>query len=444
MRKFGIVIVVGGLALWAVIGALVVLDIAQPELITPTPARVMLQATRFPTATPTNIPATSTPFPTATRVITTPIVEVTAKPATETPIPTTTDAPTVIPSTAISVADTSTAIPPAASSTTPITNGTGCTPPAGWVAYTVTSGDTLFGFQLGSENAVSVDQIMQANCMKSKMLALGQVVYLPPGVGAKSPKVDDAPIAGTSLPEGFTRKANCPCTISIREGWRREQIAAAVDAIPVGFTGRDFLAVTNPGVAVGGFGFLSSKPASASLEGFLYPGSYTLQNDTTAQGFRDMLLRAFDSAIPEGLRASAGARNLSFYEAVILASIVQRESYAPVEQVKVASVMYNRMAAGKALSVTVTVQYAIGRPGAWWPKVTGADLKNRSKYNTYIWLGLPPTPIGSPNFDAINSTLNPAQTSYQYFSASCDGPGNFYTETYAEFEAKLRACGQIK
>jgi UPF0755 protein len=107
-------------------------------------------------------------------------------------------------------------------------------------------------------------------------------------------------------------------------------------------------------------------------------------------------------------------------------------------------VMYNRMAAGKALSVTVTVQYAIGRPGAWWPKVTGADLKNRSKYNTYIWLGLPPTPIGSPNFDAINSTLNPAQTSYQYFSASCDGPGNFYTETYAEFEAKLRACGQIK
>lgn len=440
MRKFGIFIVIGGLLFWVIIAAFAILEIAQPGEVTPTPPRISLLATRFPTATPSDIPQTPTPVPTATKMISTPMVQLTEPPYTATPIQTATAIPiTAVPNTEIPQ---NTPVP--ASVTAAPTNATGCTTPAGWVPYTVTSGDTLFGFQLGSENKVTVAQIMQGNCMKSNFLALGQVVYLPPGAGANAPKVDDGPSGGPSLPAGASRKANCPCTLSIREGWRREQIAAALDTIPVGFSGADFLAVTNAGVAVNGFGFLSSKPASASLEGFLYPGRYTLQNDTSAQGFRDMLLSAFDRAIPEGLRNDAAARGMSFYDAVILASVVQRESYSPIEQVKVASVMYNRMAAGKALSSTVTVQYAIGRPGAWWPKVTGTDLKNRSKYNTYIWLGLPPAPISNPNFDAINSTIHPAQTNYQYFNGSCDGPGNFYTETYAEFEAKLRACGVIK
>jgi UPF0755 protein len=444
MRKFGFFIVIGGILFWLAVGALVLVDLAQPVPTTPTPDPLVMIATRFPTATPSEIPRSPTPFPTVTKIADTPIVEITQMAAVNSPVPTSEPrTPTVPPGISTTAPSSAPTVAPIISTPAP-TNATGCTPPVGWVAYTVTNGDTLFGFQLGSDNKVSVEQIMQANCMNSKFLALGQVVYLPPGVGANAPKIDDGPNGGPSLPAGLSRTANCPCYLSIREGWRREQIAAALDTIPVGFTGRDFLAVTNAGVAVSGFGFLSSKPSSASLEGFLYPGRYTIQNDTTAQGFRDMLLSAFDRAIPEGLRNDAAAHNMSFYEAVILASIVQRESYSPIEQVKVASVMYNRMAAGKALASTVTVQYAVGRAGAWWPKVTGTDLKNRSKYNTYIWLGLPPTPISNPNFDAINSTIHPAQTNYQYFNGSCDGPGNFYTATYEEFEAKLRACGVIK
>lgn len=439
MRKIGIVLILGGLLVWGVIGAAVALDIARPSLSTPTaltlpPTRAAIRASTVPsetpTAKPTAIPSTVTPtLPPDTPVIPIPTLPPSTNPPTDSPLPITSPAPSL-----------AAVESPSASAGTP----NGCPLPAGWVVYSVTNGDTLFGFQLGSKNTVSVDQIMAANCLKSKFLAIGQVIYLPPGVAANAPKVDDSPAEGASLPAGLNRTPKCPCTLSIRSGWRREQIAAALDAIPVGFTGRDFLAVTNGGVTVSGFGALSSKPAAASLEGFLYPGTYTIQNDTTAQGLRDTLLRAFEAAIPEGLRNDAAGRGLSFYEALILASVVQRESYSPIEQVKVASVMYNRMAAGKALSSTVTVQYAIGRSGAWWPGVTGTDLKNRSKYNTYIWLGLPPTPISNPDFNAINSTIHPAQTDFQYFNSSCEGPGNFYTVTYEEFEAMLKKCGVLK
>ncbi len=427
--------IVGGVVVWLLIGGAVLFSLIEPAPRSPTiaptmqPTRVAIQPGASATQTDSATPAPSdTPFvqpPTATAL------PATAS-ATLTPTPTATPAPLTI-STSIT---TSTEAPTRLSS--------GCTPPDGWTTYTVGPGDTLFGFVLGSKNTLTVEQIMGANCLKSKLLSLGQVLYLPPGAAANAPKVDDGPAEGPSLPAGVTRKAACPCTLSIRAGWRREQIAAAVDAVPVGFTGRDFLAVTGPGVAVSGFAFLESKPATVSFEGFLFPGSYALENASSAADLRDMMLRAFGAAVPDGVRAEAASRGLSFYAVVALASVVQRESYAPSEQVQIASVFYNRMAAGKALSSTATVQYAVGRAGAWWPKIGAAELKNRSRYNTYIWLGVPPTPISNPNLDALLSTLRPAQTNFQYFAGDCNAGGNFYTATYAEFEEKLKACGVLK
>jgi cell division protein YceG involved in septum cleavage len=469
MKRMSLFLLAGGLLAWAAIAVIVTLGSLDSSLFsvplavlpTPTTRAVAVRPTLPPLpqrATSTAVPATN-PDPTLTQPVMPTRTPTMTAASTASPSPVTAQAsepPSPAPVITATVVPTDTTAPtsdPARAALTPqfdqapaaAPSATArCEAPQGWVAYTVTNGDTLFGFQLGSKNSVTVDQIMKANCLPTKLLSLGQTIFLPPGAGQNAPKVDDGPSGGPLLPAGLTRKANCPCTLNIRAGWRREQIAAAIDAIPVGFTGRDFLAVTNPNVNVDGFGFLTRKPAAVSLEGFLYPGSYPLQNETTAQALRDMMLKAFGAAIPEGLRNDAAARGLTFYEAIVLASIVQRESYAPVEQVRIASVMYNRMAAGKALSSTVTVQYAIGRAGAWWPRVTGADLKNRSRYNTYIWLGLTPSPISNPDFNAINATIHPADTNYQYFNTSCDGPGNFYTATYEEFEAKLKECGVLK
>src|SRR5690606_41863510 len=82
------------------------------------------------------------------------------------------------------------------------------------------------------------------------------------------------------------------------------------------------------------------RPLGASLEGFPYPGTYTVQNNTTSEHFRDMLLQAYANNIAPNVRADAAAKGVTFYQAPIIASIVQRESRVPETQKLVASIFY--------------------------------------------------------------------------------------------------------
>lgn len=413
----GIALIAVGIALWSIVVGVVLIDsLGVPPAPTPTVARAenaktaTLGVTYVVVVPSPNLTLPQTATPVAVSVNTTPI------PPPPGITPPATDASTQ-------------AVPAPAASVTP--DGK-CPPPAGWVAYQVEPGDTLFGFQLGSDGQVTVDSIMKANCLTSKLLSIGQVLFLPPGVADKSPKVDDGPVA---LPSGSSRTARCPCTIMVRSGLRVEQIAAAIDSIPVGFSGQDFLATVAPGAPVPALGFLSSRPGGRSLEGFMLPGTYTLENNTSALQFRDMMLNAFGAAVSAEVQAAASARGLTFYQAVVLASIVQREAYAASEQKMVASVFHNNLAAGNKLGATVTIQYVLGTPSNWWPRVTNMNVN--SPYNTYLNPGLPPGPICSPGLDAILAAVYPAQTGYLFFNAKCGG-GNFYARTYAEFLEGLK------
>lgn len=378
---------------------------------------------------PTDVP-TVTPIPPTAMPTTTPLPP--------SPGPSPTQPPTLAPSATASPQPTNVPL----SFTVPATTQpTGCAPPEGWVAYAIEPGDTLFGFQLGSQGALTVDAIIQANCLKTKLLSIGQNIYLPPGVADKAPKIDDGPAEGPSLPAGLSRTAQCPCTITVRAGWRLEQIAAVVDKTPVGFTGRDFMATVSASAPLPPFGFLSSKPPGVSLEGFLFPGSYDLDNTTTAVQFRDKLLAAFDANVNGQMRADAAAHGLSLYQVIVMASIVQRESYYAEQQKLIASVFYNRMAANKGIASDVTVQYALGHPGNWWPRIHGSEINLNSPYNTNIRLGLPPSAISNPDLSALTSTIYPAQTDYQFFAKACNAPGNFFTRTFEEFQQGLK-CGK--
>lgn len=311
-----------------------------------------------------------------------------------------------------------------------------CPPPEGWEAYTVQQGDTLFAFQLGANragNPASVDEILAANCLNSSFLAVNQFLYLPPGAAENAPSSE--PVA-PDLPSGVSRDANCPCTITIQPGWRIEQIADAINRTSVAFSGADFLAVAGSGSSLPDRDFLAGVPAGAGLEGFMLPGSYTLEDDTSAIGFRDMVLDAF-AANAAGLMNSIAAQGISPYEGLIMASIIQKESGNPAEQPIVASVFYNRRAAGKALGATVTIQYALGVPGNWWPRLQSGQTSLDSPYNTYRFLGFPPTPISSPSLSAIQAVAAPAQTNYQYFTGNCNGPGNVFAATYEEHLANV-------
>lgn len=249
--------------------------------------------------------------------------------------------------------------------------------------------------------------------------------------------------AAQTIPEiaqQLTDSRSASVTVQIIEGWRREQIAEAIDANPyLPFSGADFLAATGPGTtSPPGFAEYVSLPEGASLEGFLYPETYFLPPDVTAVEFRDTLLETFVQRIDLTLKSGAEQAGMTLYQAVTLASIIEREAVLPEEQPVIASVYLNRLAIGMKLDADPTVQYGIGyRNGSWWPTITQEDYRTAlSPYNTYLNAGLPPGPIASPSRAAIATAIYPAETGFYYFRADCVGSGaHVFAVTYEEHVA---------
>ena len=130
-------------------------------------------------------------------------------------------------------------------------------------------------------------------------------------------------------------------------------------------------------------------------------------------------------------------QGLTIYQAVTLASIIQREAIVEEEMPLIASVFLNRLAASKNLAADPTVQYALGyneSQQTWWTNPLSAeDLQIDSPYNTYLYAGFPPTPISNPGLNALRSVAFPAQTPYYYFRAACDDTGrHLFSETFEE------------
>jgi len=226
----------------------------------------------------------------------------------------------------------------------------------------------------------------------------------------------------------------------ILEGWRLEEIAAAVDANGLfGFSGADFLAAAGPGAAVDpAFAAFVSLLPGASLEGFLFPDTYQLPPEITPAGLRDTLTATFAARVDAQLAADAAAQGLSLFEIVTLASIVQRESVHAEENPLIASVYRNRLGLGMKLDADPTVQYGIGyKDGAWWPQITQDDYTSAvHAYNTYLQVGLPPGPIANPGLSAIRAAVFPAVSDYLYFRAACDQSGfHNFARTFAEHVA---------
>jgi UPF0755 protein len=231
----------------------------------------------------------------------------------------------------------------------------------------------------------------------------------------------------TEIAYALTDSSSSQLPFRILEGWRMEEIAATIDQTPLfGFTGADFLRVVGPGaIPDPAFAAAVGLPAGASLEGFLFPETYTLPASVTPEMLRDILTDEFMLQAGTPLGASAAAQGLSLFEVVTLASIIQREAVRVDEMPLISSVYRNRLNVGMRLEADPTVQYGIGfREGRWWPQITRADYSSAiSPYNTYLNAGLPPGPIANPGLAAINAALAPAQSPYFFFRAACDGSG---------------------
>ncbi|HET6846031.1 MAG TPA: endolytic transglycosylase MltG, partial [Anaerolineales bacterium] len=156
----------------------------------------------------------------------------------------------------------------------------------------------------------------------------------------------------------------------------------------------------------------------------------------------DTLLSGFAQHFSTELQDQVAAQGLSIREAVILASIVQREAIDLGEAPLIASVYLNRLRTGMDLEADPTVQYALGFNASqqtWWTNpLTLADLSAPSPYNTYQWGGLPPGPISNPGLAAIEAVANATPSPYLYFNARCDGSGrHVFSQTFEEHLSNL-------
>jgi len=222
----------------------------------------------------------------------------------------------------------------------------------------------------------------------------------------------------------------------IYPGWRLEEIAASIDLCGFEFSGEEFLAYAYaPPEDVR---TQLQLPAQASLEGYLYPDEYSLEPHIDLESTVEVFLSNFRAHMQSPkLLAGIAVQNLSFHEALTLASIIERETRADEEKATIASVFYNRIAEGMRLQTDPTVQYALGfdeNEQTWWKtQLTEADLQVDSPYNTYLYAGLPPGPIANPSLTSLEAVAYPAQTPYFYFRAKCDGSGTHaFSVTYQE------------
>lgn len=207
----------------------------------------------------------------------------------------------------------------------------------------------------------------------------------------------------------------------IPEGFTIAQIAERVGAIP-GHTQSGFLSAAGSGEVRSPY----EPPGSENLEGLLFPDTYLVTPGESDRQILQQMVDRFDQVAAQvDLARAAAAQGVSPYQAVIVASLVEREAKLARDRPLVAEVVYNRLARGMRLQIDATVLYALG-PGH--QSLTAADLGIQSPYNTYLVGGLPPGPIADPGLAALEAALHPARGNYLYYVVvAADGQEAFST-----------------
>ena len=235
-----------------------------------------------------------------------------------------------------------------------------------------------------------------------------------------------------------------PCAylrITFPEGLTRAQMArqiTAVDGIaqetrqldPV-MTAQGYLASTRSWLTPAWF---ETPRARRGLEGFLFPSTYAFLVATPARTLAQQQLAAFRQAWTGLDLRYARSKNLTSYDVLIIASMVEKEIAAPEERKLAAAVVYNRLKARMRLQIDATLLYGFGLPAG--ATLTGTQLRTDNPYNTYTRSGLPPTPIANPGLAALEAAAHPAQVPYLYYLRKPDGLHHFFTASYPAFCAK--------
>lgn len=195
--------------------------------------------------------------------------------------------------------------------------------------------------------------------------------------------------------------------ITILEGWRAEEIADYLEAQDLdNFDKEVFMSLAKPS------------------EGMLYPDTYLIPREMSAEKIYSLLLNTFEIKVTNGLSTEIEASGRDFDQVLIMASLVEREANNYEQMRRVAGILWNRIDIEMALQVDATLQYVNGynqTQNKWWA-VPSADDKNlKSAFNTYLNSGLPPKAIANPGINAIKAALMPLESNDLFYIHANDG-----------------------
>ncbi|MCR5212826.1 MAG: endolytic transglycosylase MltG [Eubacterium sp.] len=190
------------------------------------------------------------------------------------------------------------------------------------------------------------------------------------------------------------------------------------------------------------FEYLSDVPSGASvrykLEGYLFPATYDIAKNTTAQDIVKMMLNAFQSYYTGDIKAKALELDMNSYEVLTVASMIEREAKLSHERPMIASVIYNRQNKGMLLQIDSTVLYPLTEGMYDKAELAISDLSLDSPYNTYVYEGYPVGPICNPGLACISAAVNPDETTYLYYRIVDEEKGEHtFSETLEEHEGLI-------
>ena len=234
------------------------------------------------------------------------------------------------------------------------------------------------------------------------------------------------PVLRIVFPEGFTRAQMAQRITSVNRIARtRRKVRPALRAA-------QYLKLTASSAEVPAA--FRRDTRGKPLEGFLFPATYEFTARTPTRQLVARQLEAFRRSWAKVDMAYARSKQLTPYDVLIIASMVERETVAPDERRLVAAVIYNRLKAGMTLGIDATIRYGLDVPGN--EPLRQSQLESDNPYNTRLRTGLPPTPIANPGLASIQAAAHPAERNFLFFVRKPDKIHHFFTADEDEFYAK--------
>ncbi len=216
------------------------------------------------------------------------------------------------------------------------------------------------------------------------------------------------------------QKGSVDVRVTLLEGWRAEQIAQKLEK-EMGISQTEFL--------------------KSAKEGYMFPDTYFFNPDASVATIIGTLTNTFDKKFDADLKSKVKAQGLTESQAVILASLVEREGRSDKVRQEVASIMLKRMKMGMKLDIDATVRYAMDttlykanpKLDKWWGAISQEDYSSvKSPYNTYLNSTLPPAPICNPSLSSLKAIANAdPSTPYVYYYHDSEG-NSYYAKTLDE------------